>query len=72
MTRQEHLDWCKKRAHEYLARRDVASAVGSMLSDLNKHEETRLGGGNILMALGLQTAASGDEHAARRFIDGFN
>lgn len=71
MNRDEHLAWCKERAREYLAHGDVANAVASMLSDMNKHPETApvskaLGG------LGLVTAASGDVAAARRFIEGFN
>jgi len=29
MTRDEHLEWCKKRAREYLARGDAANAIAS-------------------------------------------
>lgn len=72
MSRQEHLDWCKKRAHEYLDRGDVENAVASMMSDLNKHPETAMKDGGTLGMLGLMAAASGDVHEAKRFIDGFN
>ena len=73
MTRQEHLDWCKKRAHEYLDHGDVPNAVTSMMSDMNKHPETAIkDGGSILSILGLRAAASGDLSEARRYIDGFN
>lgn len=72
MTRQEHLDWCKKRANAYLQRGDIANAVASMLSDLNKHEETKLGFGSPLNLLGMQAVMSGDHQGAKRFIDGFN
>lgn len=72
MTREEHLEWCKKRAREYLDRGDVKNGVTSMLSDLTKHEETQFGGGGMLMVLGMQTIMSGDLQAARRFIEGFN
>lgn len=41
MTRQEHLDWCKKRALEYVKTGDNNQAFTSMCSDLMKHEETR-------------------------------
>lgn len=41
MTRQEHLHWAKERALEYVAQGDLENAVTSMLSDLDKHEETR-------------------------------
>ena len=72
MTRDEHLVWCKRRAHEYLDQGDISNAVASMLSDLNKHPETELKPGGILSALGIMTAARGDMREARRFIDGFN
>lgn len=71
MTRQEHLEWCKKRAHEYLDSGDVQNAVASMMSDLNKHEETQAKN-SMLSMLGIRAAASGDINEARRFIDGFN
>jgi len=71
MTRSEHLTWCKQRAHEYLAHGDVVNAVTSMLSDMNKHPETRLESGTLAM-LGMVAIQSGDEREARRFIDGFN
>ena len=71
MNRQEHLDWCKKRAHEYLAQGDIANAVTSMLSDLNKHPETALKTGTLAM-LGMLTIQHNDMAEARRFIDGFN
>ena len=72
MTRQEHLDWCKKRANEYLARGDVQNGVTSMLSDLTKHPETEVSGKGVLAMLGMQTIMSGDLAAAKRFVDGFN
>lgn len=71
MDRQQHLDWCKKRAHEYLARGDVQNAVTSMLSDLNKHPETELKSPTLSM-LGMLAIQSGSSTEARRFIDGFN
>ena len=70
MDRQQHLEWCKKRAHEYLARGDVQNAVTSMLSDLRKHDETDPG--PTLMMLGMMAMQSGSVTEARRFIDGFN
>lgn len=70
MTRQQHLEWCKKRAHEYLARGDVQNAVTSMLSDMNKHPETELKSPTLKM-LGMMAIQSGSHSEARRFIDGF-
>ena len=72
MTRAEHLGWCKQRAREYLARRDIANAVTSMLSDLSKHPETKKSSEGALAALGMLTIQQGDLEGARRFIDGFN
>lgn len=71
MDRQQHLEWCKKRAHEYLARGDVRNAVTSMLSDLNKHPETELKTPTLAMP-GMMAIQSGSHSEARRFIDGFN
>ena len=72
MTREEHLDWCKKRALEYVDQGDFAQAVTSMLSDIRKHPETQ---SEALMALGMGLLASGDLNTAgktRDFIEGFN
>lgn len=71
MDRQQHLEWCKKRAHEYLARGDVQNAVTSMLSDMDKHPETALKAPTLAM-LGMMAIQSGSTTEARRFIDGFN
>jgi outer membrane protein assembly factor BamD (BamD/ComL family) len=71
MTRQEHLDWCKKRAHEYLAKGDISNAITSMLSDLNKHPETELKTSTLAL-LGMIAIQNNDRAEARRFIDGFN
>lgn len=72
MDRQQHLEWCKKRAREYLAKGDVTNAIASMMSDLRKHPETESSAGGILGMLGMQTVISGDVSDARRFIEGFN
>jgi hypothetical protein len=72
MTREEHLQWCKDRALEYLNRGDVVNAVTSMMSDLDKHDETRLPNGHPLRALGIMAAMRRDGLDARRFIEGFN
>lgn len=71
MTREEHLDFCKKRAHEYLARGDVQNAIASMMSDMQKHPETAFDSGSALSALGLMTAMQNNIVEARRYIDGF-
>jgi hypothetical protein len=69
-TREEHLAWCKERALEYLDHGDVVNAISSMLSDLNKHDETKLN--PTVGVLGLMYACDNDKDGARRFIMGFN
>ncbi len=71
MERQEHLQWCKDRALEYLDRGDLVNAIASMLSDLSKHDETR-GIGKKLGQLGMLYVMNHDSAGARRFIEGFN
>jgi hypothetical protein len=70
-TRAEHLEWCKQQARNYLEEGDVASAIAAMLSDLDKHPETKLAPGGYLTSFALMVAANGDMDGARRFIDGF-
>jgi hypothetical protein len=72
MTREEHLAWCKKRAHEYLARGDTTNAITSMLSDLTKHPETKTSGEGPLAVIGMHYIMNHDIIGARHFIDGFN
>lgn len=70
MDRQEHLDWCKARALEYLDVGDLTNAVASMASDLGKHPET--GCPPTLTMLAMMAVVDRDEAAVRRWIDGFN
>lgn len=75
MTREEHLQWCKDRAMDYVKRGDLVNAVGSMMSDLNKHEETASSGAGAFGMLGLMAARDaqrGDQAAVERYILGFN
>ena len=67
-TSQEHMDWCKRRALEYVNAGDAKNAVTSMLSDLGKHKDTR-----HLQAfgvVGIFTITKGVE-AVREWIEGF-
>lgn len=41
VTRQEHLNWCKQRAMEYVNAGDLQQGFTSMCSDLMKHEDTK-------------------------------
>jgi hypothetical protein len=72
MTRQEHLDWCKQRALEYIAQGDVKNAWASMVSDLGKHEGTA---GHKDINLGMMMVMSGclsTPAEMKKFIEGFN
>ena len=73
-TREEHLTWCKQRALEYLNRGQLVDAVTSMMSDLDKHEETKQKPGSALSMLGVFTALEankGNRESVRRYIEGF-
>lgn len=72
MNRTEHLDWCKKRALEYVDAGDVTQAYTSMVSDLSKHPETE---DHAAIQLGMMMLISGHlstSEKMREFINGFN
>ena len=71
-TRQEHLEWCKKRANEYCDRGDAMGGLTSMFSDLEKHPETAGHPGCEIGMMLMITGSLNEPHEARRFIDGFN
>jgi len=58
MTRTEHVEWCKERAREYLEQGDVTNAIASMLSDLGKHNETKMVA-EAMGPIGMMEAMSG-------------
>ena len=72
MTRQEHLDWAKKRALEYVERGDINQAITSIGSDLTKHPETQNHAGIQLGVMMLMAGSIRTQQDARRFIEGFN
>ena len=72
MDRNEHLDWCKKRALEYVDAGDFAQAFTSMASDLGKHPDTA---GHLGIELGMGLLMIGKlstDAETRKFIHGFN
>ena len=69
MNRSEHLQWCKDRANAYVDSSDIQQAFASMVSDMNKHEETK---GPCLVELGMMYAVNNDAEAMRRWINGYN
>jgi len=76
MTRAEHLQWCKGRAHrEYAFYQEkdpanaVRNAVTSMASDLDKHPETeKLAPMAAMLGIGVMRG----QIDLNKFIDGFN
>lgn len=71
MERQEHLDWCKQRALEYLDAGDLVNAVASMMSDLSHRPDTDCNNPTLVMFAGM-AVTNGDADGVRRFIEGFN
>lgn len=70
MNRSEHMEWCKKRALEYVDAGNGREACMSMLSDLGKHPETASSqnmGGMLMLTVNMN-----DLNDVRRFIVGFN
>ena len=68
-SREEHLEWCKQRAREYLDIGDVNSAYASFVSDMRKHPETA---DNPAIDIGLMLMMTGRMNDMRRFIEGFH
>lgn len=72
MNRQEHLEWCKSRALEYVDRDDLPNAWTSMVSDLQKHKELE---NHAAIKLGMTMMMAGylsTSQEMREFIEGFN
>lgn len=72
MTRQEHLNWAKQRAIEYVDMGNPQDAYASLVSDLGKHPETENHAG---IQLGMMQMVGGfleTPDAMRKFIEGFN
>lgn len=72
LTRSEHLAWCKQRALQYIDKGDINGAFTSMVSDLDKHDDTRGHHGCTLGMGMLMTGALSRPEDMRRFIEGFN
>lgn len=71
VTREDHLEWCKRRASEYLKEGDIKNGITSMLSDLSKHPDTlELSQGGYAQ-IGMHMILIGDMAAATRFVEGF-
>lgn len=72
MNREEHLQWAKNRALEYVKAGDLNNAWASMASDLGKHPELENHAG---INLGMMMFMSGHLNTSQemeKFINGFN
>lgn len=73
MTRQEHMDWSKRRALACLMETgNVHDAFSSMASDLQKHKETE---DHLALQFGMVLLVNGHLNTVekmREFIEGFN
>ena len=69
MTVQEHVQWARRRAHDYVDRGNLTQAVASMTSDLGKHEDTAMGMQGCLLAYMLLQNPD-DPEQIREWIDG--
>lgn len=72
MTRNEHLEWCKKRALEYVDMDEPQNAWASMCSDLKKHPETANHAGIELGTMMVMNGHLSSQPEMRKFILGFN
>lgn len=72
MERKEYLQWCKDRALQYIEDNDIQNAFASMMSDLQKHDDTQ---GHLGINLGMSMMINGQLGTApkmREFIESFN
>lgn len=71
-TRSEHLEWCKQRALEYCDLGDVNNASISMISDMEKNDETKNHSALKVMVLMMMAGHLSSPEEMRKFILGFN
>ena len=72
MSREEHMQWSKQRALEYVEQGDIQGAYASIASDLQKHPDTQ---GHIGIEMGMLQLMGGilrTPEQMRHFIEGFN
>jgi hypothetical protein len=68
-SREEHVEWCKARAMEYYNEGDMQSAVTSMVSDMDKREDTKIN--SALVMLSMTYLLHGSLSDIKRWIQGF-
>lgn len=70
--RSDHLEWCKKRANEYVEKDDLKQAFASFQSDMSKHEETA---NHLALEMGTMMLIAGHLETQKQmenWINGFN
>ena len=72
MNRQEHLEWCKQRAIEYVEACETENAFVSFQSDMRKHKETENHSSLELMTQMFFGGMLSSPAQMRKFIEGFN
>jgi len=72
ISQDEHLEWAKKRALEYLDAGDTRNAFTSMLSDMGKHPDLKNHAG-VRIGVGFMMLPGWIDNAVevRRWIEGF-
>lgn len=74
-TRAEYLQWAKDRALAYVDKGELSEAMTSMLSAMNKREDTKFKSGStlgVLIHLGIMHIQNNDTRKMRRWVEGFN
>lgn len=69
-NRQEHLDWCKQRALQYVDQGDLQNAFASLGSDLRKHPETERHAAIELGMMMMLAGQLGTPQKMREWIEG--
>ena len=72
MNRQEHLQWAKDRAIEYVENEDNQQAFASFVSDMTKHDELS---NHLALGMGMALLLGGHldtPQQMKNWINGFN
>ncbi len=73
MNRQQHLQWCKDRALDYLNRGKIAEGMASFTSDMGKHEDTaRTLNNGLSHAIIMQALMTNSQRECIAAVEGFN
>lgn len=71
MTREQHLDWAKARAHQDVDMGQLRNAVMGMISDLGKYPGLRSKATAEAADVAMAYAEKGDAASVRRWIESF-